>query len=75
MLREGSLPTTAAKSDVAGLDIPAPAVLESHINDIPGVVGCGLFAISGADLALVSSQSGVRRMSAPGAGVADTIQS
>lgn len=49
--------------DVAGLHIAEPAALETRINDIPGVVSCGLFAISGADLALVSSQQGVRRMS------------
>lgn len=49
--------------DVAGLRISAPAELEATINDIPGVVSCGLFAISGADLALVSSQQGVRRLS------------
>lgn len=76
VLREGFITDNGGEIlDVAGLDIPAPAVLESHINDIPGVVGCGLFAISGADLALVSSQSGVRRMQRPGAGGADTIQS
>lgn len=48
--------------DVAGLRIAAPAELESRINDIPGVVSCGLFALAGADLALVSSQQGVRRV-------------
>jgi len=48
--------------DVAGLDIADPAVLESSINDIPGVVTCGLFAISGADVALVSGQNGVREL-------------
>lgn len=51
--------------DVAGLRIAEPAALETRINDIPGVVSCGLFAISGADLALVSSQEGVRRLSRP----------
>lgn len=49
--------------DVAGLRITSPAGLESRINDIPGVVSCGLFALAGADLALVSSQQGVRRVS------------
>lgn len=48
--------------DVSGLTIANPAELESRINDIPGVVSCGLFAIAGADLAFVSSQAGVRRM-------------
>ncbi|NLC36377.1 MAG: ribose-5-phosphate isomerase RpiA [Alcaligenaceae bacterium] len=58
--------------DVAGLRIAAPAALEAQINDIPGVVCCGLFAISGADLALVSSQQGVRRIERPGAAIQDT---
>jgi ribose 5-phosphate isomerase A len=49
--------------DVSGLDIADPAGLEATINDIPGVVTCGLFAISGADLALVSTQDGVRELS------------
>lgn len=76
VLREGFITDNGGEIlDVAGLDIPAPAVLESQINDIPGVVGCGLFAISGADLALVSSQSGVRRLQRPGSQGADTKQS
>ncbi|HEU0230492.1 MAG TPA: ribose-5-phosphate isomerase RpiA [Burkholderiaceae bacterium] len=48
--------------DVSGLDIADPANLEATINDIPGVVTCGLFAIAGADLALVSTQDGVREL-------------
>jgi ribose 5-phosphate isomerase A len=48
--------------DVAGLQITAPADLEGLINDIPGVVCCGLFALAGADVLLVSTQSGVRRL-------------
>lgn len=48
--------------DVSGLDIADPAALESRINDIPGVVTCGLFAIRGADVALISGQDGVREL-------------
>lgn len=48
--------------DVSGLDMSDPAALEARINDIPGVVTCGLFAIAGADVALVSGQDGVRRL-------------
>lgn len=48
--------------DVSGLSITGPAELEAQINNIPGVVTCGLFAISGATVALVSTQSGVRQM-------------
>src|SRR5690606_42050539 len=49
--------------EVAGLRVTGAAEMEALINNIPGVVCCGLFAISGADLALVSTQQGVRRMS------------
>lgn len=48
--------------DVSGLSIDDPAKMESAINDIPGVVTCGLFAIAGADVALVSGQTGVREL-------------
>jgi len=50
--------------DVAGLDIPDPKAMEAWINNIPGVVCCGLFALSGADVALVSGQDGVRQLAA-----------
>lgn len=50
--------------DVTGLDIADPPKLEAVINDIPGVVTCGLFAIAGADIALVSGQEGVRELHA-----------
>ena len=48
--------------DVAGLDMADPARLEGDINDIPGVVTCGLFALAGADVALVADAQGVRRL-------------
>ena len=67
-LREGFITDNGCEIlDVAGLEITAPAQMEALINDIPGVVSCGLFALSGANLALVSSQEGVRRMRAPSA--------
>ncbi|NYT59066.1 ribose-5-phosphate isomerase RpiA [Alcaligenaceae bacterium] len=47
--------------DVSGLSITAPADTEALINNIPGVVSCGLFALSGADLVLMSTQAGVSR--------------
>lgn len=50
--------------DVTGLNINQPRQLESDINDIPGVLTCGLFALSGANLALVSTQQGVVRYTA-----------
>ena len=48
--------------DVSDLSISDPAALEAVINNIPGVVTCGLFAIAGADVALVSGQDGVRTL-------------
>ncbi len=76
VLREGFVTDNGCEIlDVAGLHIVAPAELESRINDIPGVVGCGLFAMSGADLALVSTQDGVRRMQRNGGSGPDTHQS
>lgn len=49
--------------DVHGLQIASPAQLEAQINNIPGVVCCGLFAITGASVALVASQTGVTTLS------------
>ncbi|MFT0534102.1 ribose-5-phosphate isomerase RpiA [Castellaniella hirudinis] len=49
--------------DVAGLDYQGdPAAFEALLNNIPGVVCCGLFAISGAHVALVAGQDGVSRL-------------
>lgn len=52
--------------DVAGLSIADPAALEARINNIPGVVCCGLFALKPASVALVAGQQGVRMLAAPG---------
>ena len=65
VLREGFITDNGCEIlDVSGLSISSPRDFESRINDIPGVVSCGLFAISGADLVLVSSQDGVKRLAA-----------
>ncbi len=48
--------------DVSGLSYPDPAEFEAVLNNIPGVVCCGLFAISGAHVALVAGQQGVSRL-------------
>jgi len=50
--------------DVAGLDLADPIQAETCINDVPGVVTCGLFALRGADVALLATQNGVRRLAA-----------
>jgi ribose 5-phosphate isomerase A len=48
--------------DVRNLDIENPVELERTINQIPGVVTVGLFAIRGADILLLGSASGVEKI-------------
>lgn len=48
--------------DVHGLQYSDPAEFEAVLNNIPGVVSNGLFAISGAHLALVAGQDGIARL-------------
>lgn len=47
--------------DVHGLDIAQPLELEEKINQIVGVVCCGLFAARGADILLLGTNDGVHR--------------
>lgn len=51
--------------DVHGMQIAEAQGMEKVINDLPGVVTCGLFALRGADVALLATQSGVRRLDKP----------
>ncbi len=46
--------------DVHGLAITDPVGLEARINQIVGVVACGLFAARGADVLLLGTAEGVR---------------
>ena len=46
--------------DVHDLDIEDPARLESEINDWPGVVTCGLFAMRGADALIVDDGDDIK---------------
>lgn len=48
--------------DIHNLDLINPVEVEQKINNIPGVVTCGLFAMRGADLVLVAGPSGVERI-------------
>ncbi|GGC05365.1 ribose-5-phosphate isomerase A [Oxalicibacterium flavum] len=48
--------------DVHGLRIADPAGLEAQINDIVGVVTVGLFARRGANVGLLGTVDGVKRM-------------
>lgn len=62
ILREGFVTDNGCQIlDVSGLDLGEPARMESMLNDIAGVVCCGLFAISGADIVLMSTQQGVQQ--------------
>ncbi len=48
--------------DVIGLKIANPAELEAKINNIVGVVTVGLFAQRGADIALLGTAEGVKKL-------------
>ena len=48
--------------DVTGLSITDPCALERALNNVPGVVTNGLFAVRPADVALLATQSGIRRL-------------
>lgn len=49
--------------DVSGLSISDPVGLETALNQLPGVVTNGIFAIRKADIALISSAQGVLKLS------------
>jgi len=48
----------------ATLALTDPIQMETCINDIPGVVTCGLFALRGADVLLLASPDGVQCLDA-----------
>ena len=48
--------------DVHGLEIMEPMKVERRINDIPGVVSNGLFALRGADEILVAGNGAIERI-------------
>lgn len=45
--------------DVRNLDLVDPVETETEINQIPGVVTCGLFARRAADVVLVAGENGI----------------
>ncbi|MCY1219910.1 Ribose-5-phosphate isomerase A [compost metagenome] len=47
--------------DVVGLKIDDPRGLEQAVNQVPGVVTVGLFALRGADVLLLGTGDGVQR--------------
>ena len=48
--------------DVHNLDLVDPVSMEKDINNLPGVVTCGLFAIRPADIILSTGVNGIRRI-------------
>lgn len=53
--------------DVRGLDLARPEQIEARIEQWPGVVAAGLFAVHGADTAIIAAPDGVERRKATGA--------
>jgi len=47
--------------DIHNLDLVDPIDMEKAINNLAGVVTCGLFALRPADLVLIATQEGVRQ--------------
>ena len=45
--------------DVHNMDLVDPVAIEKRINNIPGVVTCGLFALRPADVVLMATSNGV----------------
>ena len=63
VLRDGFVTDNGnAIIDIHGLAIPRAKEMESLLNDVPGVVTCGLFALQGANVALLATQDGIRRL-------------
>ncbi len=50
--------------DVAGFSLDDATEMEAIMNNVPGVVTCGLFAISPASVALIATQQGIKTMTA-----------
>lgn len=48
--------------DVHNLEILEPAKLEAHINNIPGVVTVGIFALRPADVLLLGTDTGIKQL-------------
>lgn len=63
VLREGFVTDNGNQIlDVSGLTISDACALEQRLNNLPGVVTNGLFAMRGADVALLATQSGIRTL-------------
>ncbi len=49
--------------DVHNMDLVDPVRVEKALNDIPGVVTCGLWALRPAEVVLMASSDGVQEFS------------
>lgn len=62
-LREGFVTDNGNEIiDVHNLDLVDPVEMEKKINNIPGVVSCGLFAIRPAEVVLMATDSSVEEI-------------
>ena len=48
--------------DIHNLDLIDPVSMEKTINNLAGVVSCGLFALRPADLVLVATEDGIKEL-------------
>ena len=48
--------------DVHNLDLIDPVAMEKTINNLAGVVTCGLFALRPADLVLIATEGGIKEL-------------
>jgi len=48
--------------DIHNLDLIDPVSIEKTINNLAGVVTCGLFALRPADLVLIATEDGIKRV-------------
>lgn len=48
--------------DIHNLDLVDPVRMEKDINDLAGVVTCGLFALRPADLILIAVSNGIKKL-------------
>ena len=48
--------------DIHNLDLIDPVKMEKTINNLAGVVSCGLFALRPADLVLIAGEDGIKKL-------------
>jgi len=48
--------------DIHNLDLVDPVSMEKTINNLAGVVTCGLFALRPADLVLIATENGIKQL-------------